>query len=91
MAGTLATNMNMLVNQLLPAEVVGTVAQGKVGDFSDRAGVFSGSIDQEFATFAGGFGAVAGVGYGLPLMKDAALGHDSFNGWTYFAGVRVYF
>ena len=24
-------------------------------------------------------------------MKDSALGHDSFDGWTYFAGVRVYF
>ncbi len=25
------------------------------------------------------------------VMKDTALGHDSFNGWTCFAGVRVYF
>jgi len=30
-----------------------------------------------------------GVEYSM--MKDAALGQDSFNGWTYFAGVRVYF
>jgi phosphate-selective porin OprO/OprP len=58
----------LLVNQLLPAEVVGTVAQGKVGDFFYRAGAFSGSIDQEFTDFAGGFGAVAGVGYELPLF-----------------------
>ena len=58
----------LLVNQLLPGEVVGAVAQGKVGDFFYRAGVFSGSIDQEFTTFAGGFGAVAGVGYELPLF-----------------------
>ena len=58
----------LLVNQLLPAEVVGAVAQGKVGDFFYRAGVFSGSIEQEFTTFAGGFGAVAGVGYELPLF-----------------------
>jgi len=58
----------LLVNQLLPAEVVGAVTQGKVEDFFYRAGVFSGSIDQEFTTFAGGFGAVAGVGYELPLF-----------------------
>ena len=58
----------LLVNQLLPGEVVGAVAQGQSGDFSYRAGVFSGSIDQEFTTFAGGFGAVAGVGYELPLF-----------------------
>jgi phosphate-selective porin OprO and OprP len=30
-----------------------------------------------------------GVEYSV--MKDSALGHDSFNGWTFFSGVRVYF
>jgi phosphate-selective porin OprO and OprP len=58
----------LLVNQLLPGEVVGTVAQGQSGDWSYRAGIFSGSIDQEFTSFAGGFGAVAGAGYQLPLF-----------------------
>jgi hypothetical protein len=48
--------------------VVGAVAQGQAGDFSYRAGVFSGSIEQEFTDFAGGFGAVAGLGYVLPLF-----------------------
>jgi len=25
------------------------------------------------------------------LMKDSAFGRDTFNGWTYLAGVRLYF
>jgi phosphate-selective porin OprO/OprP len=67
----------LLVNQLLPGEVVGVVSQGKIGDFFYRAGVFSGSIDEEFTTFAGGFGAVAGVGYDLPLFyKEGSLHLD---------------
>jgi len=66
-----------LSNQLWPGEVVGAVAQGKSGDFSYRAGVFSGTIEQEFTTFAGGFGAVAGVGYALPLFySDGSLHLD---------------
>jgi phosphate-selective porin OprO and OprP len=59
-----------LANQLWPGEVVGAAAQGQVSDFSYRAGVFSGSIDQEFTDFAGGFGAVAGLGYVLPLFYE---------------------
>jgi phosphate-selective porin OprO and OprP len=58
----------LLANQLLPGEVVGAVAQGKSGDFFYRAGAFSGSIEQEYTSFAGGCGAVAGVGYELPLF-----------------------
>ena len=44
------------------------MAQGQAGKCSYRAGAFSGSIDQEFTTFAGGYGAVAGAGYELPLV-----------------------
>lgn len=65
----------LLANQLLPGEVVGAVAQGRAGAFSYRAGVFSGSIEQEFTTFAGGFGAVAGVGYQWPLVFDKGSLH----------------
>jgi phosphate-selective porin OprO/OprP len=64
-----------LANQLWPGEVVGAVALGKSGDFSYRAGVFSGSIDQEFTTFAGGVAAVAGVGYELPLFYESGSLH----------------
>ncbi len=67
----------LLVNQVMPHEVVGAVAQGRAGDFSYHAGAFSGSIDQEFTTFAGGFGAVAGVDYQLPLFsKEGSLHLD---------------
>lgn len=52
----------LLVNQLWPGEVVGAVAQGQSGDFTYRAGVFSGSIDEEFTTFGGG-----------PARRTAAL------------------
>ena len=48
-----------LANQIWPGEAVGAVAQGKSGDVSFRAGVFSGSIDQEFTTFAGGVAVAA--------------------------------
>jgi len=65
----------LLVNQLLPGEVVGIVAQGKAGDFSYRAGVFSGSIENEFTSSAGGFGAVAGVGYNAPLFYETGSIH----------------
>lgn len=60
----------LLANQLLPGEVVGAVAAGQSADFLYRAGVFSGSIDQEFTTFAGGCGVVAGVGCELPLFYE---------------------
>lgn len=65
----------LLVNQLLPGEVVGAVAQGKVADFSYHAGVLSGSIEPEFTTFAGGFGVVAGVGYAVPLFYESGSLH----------------
>jgi phosphate-selective porin OprO and OprP len=67
----------LLANQLLPHEVVGAGGKGQAGDFSYRAGVLSGSVDQEFTTFAGGFGVVAGVGYKLPLFySDGSLHLD---------------
>jgi len=67
----------LLANQLLPGEVIGAVALGKFGDFSYRAGVYSGSIEKEFTSFAGGFGAVVGIGYKLPLFySDGSLHLD---------------
>lgn len=65
---------SLLTNQLFPGEVVGAGVKFKSGDFTYRAGVFSGSIEQEFTSFAGGFGFVAGVGYTLPLFySDGSL------------------
>jgi phosphate-selective porin OprO/OprP len=59
----------------LPGEVVGTLAQGQAGDFSYFGGVFSGSIEEEFTSFAGGFGAAAGTGYKLPLFYSEGSLH----------------
>ena len=58
----------LLANQLFPGEVVGAGGKVKSGDFTFRAGVMSGSIEEEFTHFEGGFGAVAGVSYELPLF-----------------------
>lgn len=60
----------LLVNQLMPGEVVGATAEGKFSKFSYRAGIFSGSIEEAFTDFSGGVAAVAGVGYDLPLFYD---------------------
>jgi phosphate-selective porin OprO and OprP len=66
---------SLLTNQLLPHEVVGAVAQGKSGNLTWRTGVFSGNIEQEFTNFSGGFGAVADVGYELPLFYSEGSLH----------------
>jgi phosphate-selective porin OprO/OprP len=65
----------LLVNQLMPGEVVGIVAKSELGDFTYRAGVFSGSIEDEFTDFQGGVGAVAGVAYRLPLFYETGTLH----------------
>lgn len=68
----------LLANQLTPGEVVGTVAQGDVGKFSYRTGVFSGSVEEEFTHFAGGAGAMAGVGHALPLFYQKGSVHVDY-------------
>jgi hypothetical protein len=65
----------LLVNQLMPQEVVGILADAKQGKFSYRAGLFSGSIEDELTHFDGGFGAVLGVGYELPLFYQKGSLH----------------
>ena len=42
-----------------------------------------------YLIFGDRFKLMTGAEYSV--MKDSALGHDSFNGWTFFSGVRVYF
>ncbi len=53
----------LLVNQVMPGEVVGAHAKGKNGKFSYQGGVFSGSTDEEFSDFNDGTAAVIGGGY----------------------------
>ena len=65
----------LLVNQLMPGEVVGAVAKGEPGRFHYRAGVFSGSIDPEFTTFEGGVGTMAGIGHDLPVFYEKGVLH----------------
>jgi len=65
----------LVVNQLMPGEVVGAVTEGKAGRFSYRAGVLSGSIEEAFTEFKGGFGVVAGLGYNLPLFYETGSLH----------------
>jgi len=53
----------LLVNQIMPAEVVGTHLEGRQGRFSYQAGLFSRSIEEEFSDFDTGAAAVFGAGY----------------------------
>jgi phosphate-selective porin OprO/OprP len=65
----------LLVNQVLPGEVVGAGAGWQGETLSWRLGVFSGSIQDEFTDFEGGFGAVAGASIPLPLFFDSGQLH----------------
>lgn len=65
----------LLANQIMPGEVVAAVMEWRPGEFSYRVGVFSGSIKQEFTSFEGGVGAVAGVSYDLPLFYESGSIH----------------
>ena len=65
----------LLVNQLLPREVVGVVVEGKPGELAYRAGILSGSIEEEFTEFKGGVGVIAGLGYKLPLFYETGSVH----------------
>lgn len=65
----------LLVNQIMPSEVVGIYLAGKNGILSYQTGLFSGSIEDEFTSFAGGFGAVLGFAYTAPLFYDNGTLH----------------
>jgi phosphate-selective porin OprO/OprP len=60
----------LLVNQIMPAEVVGAHLKGKNGRFSYHAGWFSRSIEQEFDDFHSGSAAVVGTSYDSPLIYE---------------------
>ena len=65
----------LLVNQIMPAEVVGALLQGKNGRFSYHAGWFSRSIEQEFDDFHSGSAAVIGASYDTPLFYEKGSLH----------------
>jgi len=68
----------LLVNQVMPAEVVGAHLEGKSGRFSYHAGVFSGSIDEEFGDFDSGAATVVGAALELPLVYETGKLHLDF-------------
>ncbi len=65
----------LIVNQVMPGEVIGIYVKDKKGAFSYQAGLFSGSIEDEFTSFEGGFAALLGIGYELPLFYDKGALH----------------
>lgn len=60
----------LLVNQIMPAEVVGVHMTGRKGLFSYHAGLFSSSIEEEFSDFDTGSAGVIGAAYDTPLFLD---------------------
>ena len=70
-----AIERGLLVNQVMPAEVVGAHLSGKQGRFSYHAGWFSGSIEQEFDDFNSGSAAVIGAGYDTSLLYEKGRLH----------------
>ncbi len=65
----------LLVNQIMPAEVVGAHFRDKRGRFSYHAGLFSSSIEQEFDDFNSGSAAVIGASYDTKLLFDKGSLH----------------
>jgi len=70
-----AIERGLLVNQIMPAEVVGAHLKGKHGRFSYHAGLFSGSIEEEFSDFEAGTAAVIGAAYDTALFYEKGSLH----------------
>lgn len=65
-----AIERGLLVNQIMPAEVVGVHMQGRQGRFSYHAGLFSSSLEEEFSDFDTGSAGVIGAAYDTPLFFE---------------------
>jgi phosphate-selective porin OprO/OprP len=70
-----AIERGLLVNQIMPAEVVGVHLQGKQGRFSYHAGLFSSSLEEEFSDFDTGSAGVIGAAYDAPLFFEEGQLH----------------
>jgi hypothetical protein len=68
----------LLVNQLMPGEVVGLHFETTDDALSFHTGLYSGSIEQEFSNFDGGFAADFGLAYRLPLFYEKGTLHADF-------------
>ena len=72
-----AIERGLLVNQLMPGEVVGAHLRGKQAGFSWHSGVFSRGIREEFDDFDSGAAAVLGASIDAPLwLEDGSLQLD---------------
>jgi len=58
----------LVVNQVMPGEVIGLYARGQFAGLEYQAGLFSGSIADEFTHFDGDFAALVGFSRELPLF-----------------------
>jgi phosphate-selective porin OprO and OprP len=56
---------SQIFNQLRVDRATGAVAEGKSGNFTWQAGIYSNDIDREFGQFDGGTSFSAGIGYDL--------------------------
>jgi len=65
----------LLVNQLMPGEVFGLHLETTHKLLSFHTGLYSGSIEQEFTRFNGGFAVDFGLAYRLPLFFDEGTLH----------------
>ena len=70
-----AIERGLVVNQVMPAEVVGAHMRGKKGRFSYHAGVFSRSIEEEFDDFNSGTATVIGAAYETALFYEKGSLH----------------
>jgi len=69
---------SLLVNQLMPDEVVGLHLDTTNDGLSFHAGLYSGSIEREFSDFEGGVAADFGLAYELPLLYEQGTLHIDF-------------
>lgn len=65
----------LLVNQIMPAEVVGAHLRGRNGRFSYHAGIFSRSIEEELDDFDSGSAEVIGAAWDTGLWFDEGTLH----------------
>jgi len=65
----------LVVNQVMPGEVIGAYINDTNGSFSYQAGLFSGSVKDEFTDFKGGYGILLGMQYDLPLFFETGSLH----------------
>ena len=65
----------LLVNQIMPAEVIGAHMEGQKDRFSYHAGLFSRSIEEEFDDFDTGAAASIGAGYDTKLFYNEGSLH----------------